>query len=194
MNAPEGSSDRVQYPEDEDLVQRCLAGDKRAWSALIDKYENLIFSIPVKLGFSREYAADVFQSVCLTLLRELPQLHEPRALPAWLIRMTARKCFRWEQEQRRYTGMDSKWDIPDETQTLPETMLQELEREQIIREAVNELSGECRRLIELLFFSSPPIPYEEAAKRLSLATGSIGATRMRCLDKLRRSLERRRFR
>lgn len=194
MNAPESSSDRAQYPEDEDLVQRCLAGDKRAWSALIDKYENLIFSIPVKLGFSREYAADVFQSVCLTLLRELPQLHEPRALPAWLIRMTARKCFRWEQEQRRYTGIDSKWDIPDETHTLPETMLQELEREQIIREAVNELSGECRRLIELLFFSSPPIPYEEAAKRLSLATGSIGATRMRCLDKLRRSLERRRFR
>src|SRR5690349_4800735 len=118
MKAPAGFSDRVQYPEDEDLVQRCLTGDERAWSALIDKYENLIFSIPVKLGLSREHAADVFQSVCLTLLRELPQLQEPRALPAWLIRMTARKCFRWEQEQRRCTGMDSKWDIPDETHTL----------------------------------------------------------------------------
>jgi RNA polymerase sigma factor (sigma-70 family) len=194
MNAPRSFSDRVQYPEDKDLVQRCLTGDERAWSALIDKYKNLIFSIPVKLGFDPEHAADVFQSVCLSLLRELPQLREPRALPTWLIRMTARKCFRWEQEQRRYTGMDSNWDAPDETRTLPETLMQELEREQIVREAVNGLSGECRRLIELLFFSSPPIPYEEAARRLSLATGSIGATRMRCLDKLRRTLERRHLR
>ncbi|HSU33010.1 MAG TPA: sigma-70 family RNA polymerase sigma factor [Bryobacteraceae bacterium] len=194
MNTQAMFSDRLNHGDDEALIQRCLNGDEQAWSALIERYKKLIFSIPVKLGFSREHAADVFQVVCLTLLRELPHLREPRALPAWLIQMTGRKCFRWAQDQRRYTGIDSELDTADKAQTLPEKMMEELEHEQIIREAVNELSGECRRLIELLFYSSPPISYEETAKRMGLAKGSIGATRMRCLDKLQRSLERRHIR
>jgi RNA polymerase sigma factor (sigma-70 family) len=183
-----------RYPDDEDLVSRCLKGDEEAWAALTDKYKNLVFSIPLKLGFKREDATEIFQSVCLTLLREVSQLKAPRALPAWLIQTTAHKCIRWEREQRRYTAVSSEWDAPDEKQVLPEKVIQELERELAVRAAVNELSAECKRLVNLLFYSNPPIPYEEAAKILGLAKGSIGATRMRCLEKLRRSLERRHIR
>jgi DNA-directed RNA polymerase specialized sigma24 family protein len=44
-------------------------------------------------------------------------------------------------------------------------------------------------MIELLFFASPPLPYAEVAKRLHLATGSIGFIRGRCLDRLKKILE-----
>jgi len=51
--------------EDARLIKDCLEGSESAWSALISKYKNLIFSIPMKYGFSRDDAADVFQAVCL---------------------------------------------------------------------------------------------------------------------------------
>ena len=35
---------------DEQLIHRCLDGDQQAWAALIDRYKNLIYSIPIKLG------------------------------------------------------------------------------------------------------------------------------------------------
>jgi hypothetical protein len=63
------------------LVRECLAGNEAAWAALIDKYKNLIYSIPIKRGFSPEDAADLFQSVCLDLLSELQRLRDPEALP-----------------------------------------------------------------------------------------------------------------
>ena len=50
------------------LVQECLKGSEEAWSALIDKYKNLIFSIPIKYGFSPDEAAEIFQAVCLLSL------------------------------------------------------------------------------------------------------------------------------
>jgi hypothetical protein len=44
-------------------------------------------------------------------------------------------------------------------------------------------------MIELLFFEHPPLPYNEVAERLSLARGSIGFIRGRCLKRLKRILE-----
>src|SRR5690349_21165430 len=76
-------------PEDETLVRECLLGSEKAWSELIDKYKNLIFSVPIKYGLPSEDASEIFQAVCLNLLRELPNLKKPRALAAWLIKATA---------------------------------------------------------------------------------------------------------
>ena len=91
---------RAAWP-DTRLVRECLEGNEEAWSALIDKYKNLIFSIPIKYGFSQDEATDIFQSVCLELLSELPKLREAKALPKWIMQITAHKCFHRKQQQQR---------------------------------------------------------------------------------------------
>ena len=40
-------------------------------------------------------------------------------------------------------------------------------------EALAELSRGCKRLVELLFFESPPVPYDDVAKTLGMAKGSM---------------------
>ena len=60
----------------------------------------------------------------------------------------------------------------------------------MLREALSELPPRCRELIRMLFFETPPVPYEEVARNLGLATGSVGFIRMRCLKRLRKRLER----
>lgn len=186
------TTDRAQ--EDEALVRECLNGNKSAWSALIDRYKSLIYSIPMKRGFSPEDANEIFQSVCLTLLNDLSSLREPRALAAWLIRLTSHQCLGWRRKGRRFTGEEiDESQRADDIDKLPDKLLQELEREQLIRAVLNEQSAECKQLIELLFFTNPPMPYAEAARAVGLAVGSIGATRGRCLEKLRQALDRRKF-
>ncbi len=182
-----------RFREDKQLVRECLLGSEEAWSELIDKYKSLIFSIPLKRGLPREDAAEIFQAVSVTLLEELSTLREPQALPAWLIRLTIRKCMRWNEDARRFGGEEIHDDSVVDTDRLPEDLLGELEREQILRESLAEASPECRQLIDLLFFNDPPLRYEQAAEALGLAKGSMGATRMRCLEKLRLSLDRKGF-
>jgi DNA-directed RNA polymerase specialized sigma24 family protein len=41
----------------------------------------------------------------------------------------------------------------------------------------------------MLFFETPARPYQEVARELGIATGSIGFIRGRCLKKLRQALE-----
>ena len=72
---------------------------------------------------------------------------------------------------------------------IPEYRLHELQREEALRTALRSLNPRCHQLVDMLFFESPARPYDEIAKSLALATGSIGAIRRRCLDELRKTLE-----
>jgi RNA polymerase sigma factor (sigma-70 family) len=173
------------------LVRDCLSGHEDAWSCLIEKYKALIYSIPVKYGLSQEDASDVFQATCLELLARLPDLQKPRALAKWLMQVAHHECYRWKRSQRRMVSRDAEPELPEPANpAIAESLIQQTEEEQILREAIQLLTPQCRRLVELLFFETPPRPYAEAAEELGLAPGSIGFTRKKCIDRLRRQLEK----
>lgn len=192
IGAAKMARDRYLSWPDERLVAECAKGNEQAWSALIDKYKNLIYSVPIKLGMYEE-AADIFQAVCLDLLADLPRLREPRALPKWLMQACYHKCLQYRrraEKQPPAADTDAAEIVVDPHTALPEELLCDLEKEQMVRDALSELSPRCERMIRMLFFETPARPYEEVAKELGLATGSIGFIRSRCLDKLRKQLEK----
>src|SRR6267154_50678 len=150
--------------DDTRLVKECLAGNHEA--------------------------ADVFQWTCMELLTRLPELRKPQALPKWLMQVAHHQCFRVKRHQQRLVSRDAEPDLPDpETPAIAETLMQQTQEEQMLREAMGSLSPQCRRLVELLFFEPPPRPYADVAAELGLALGSIGFTRQKCIERLRRSLD-----
>lgn len=173
------------------LVQECLQGSDVAWSALIDRYKNLIFSIPIKYGFSTDDASDIFQSVCVELLSELPKLRKPKALPKWIMQIAAHKCFHHKKQlQRTQTHDPDDQSLDASIPPRAEGILRQAQEEQTLRQAVRELPPRCRRLIQMLFFEEPPRPYQQLAASLGLATGSVGFIRQRCLERLRKQLSK----
>src|ERR1700690_445854 len=119
------------------LVKECLSGSEKAWSALVDQSKNLIFSIPIKYGFSSDDATDIFQAVCLDLLSELPKLRKVKALPKWIMQITAHKCFHRKQQQQRTEVLDpSAKEFDRSTPSRAQEILQETEDEHILRPAM----------------------------------------------------------
>jgi RNA polymerase sigma factor (sigma-70 family) len=175
------------------LVEECLRGHEQAWNVLVDRYKSLIFSIPIRYGAPQQDAADIFQAVCLDLFNELPRLRDAEALQGWLMRVTTHKCYRWRRQQPLTTEWDEQEVERVSTDGLPADIMAELEQEQLIRQALDELPPRCRQMIELLFFEQPPLPYDEVARRLRLAKGSIGFIRGRCLKRLKDILETKGF-
>jgi len=177
---------------DERLVSDCLRGDEQAWKALIDRYKNLIFSIPIKYGASREDAADLFQAVCIELFSELSNLRKAGSLRSWLITVSAHKAFHWKKKHRKQQGRevaDTAGDAFPEPAVIARDFIEAAEREQMVRDAVARLPARCEEMVRLLFYEQPPVPYSELAQRLGLASGSIGFIRGRCLKRLQKLLE-----
>jgi DNA-directed RNA polymerase specialized sigma24 family protein len=76
--------------------------------------------------------------------------------------------------------------VPDAAPSIEESMLTR-ERDAELYHAVLQLNERCQRLLRVLS-ASPPPRYETVSEALGLPIGSIGPTRGRCLDKLRRVL------
>jgi RNA polymerase sigma factor (sigma-70 family) len=176
------------------LVKECLSGNEEAWSALVDKYKALIFSIPIKYQLPSQEASDIFQVVCMELLASLPSLRKPKALPAWLMQVTHHECARWKRRQQRLISGDSESGVPEaEIPAMAESLIRQTQEEQILREAISSLAPQCQRLVAALFFETPARPYAEIAAELGLAVGSIGFTRQKCIERLRKSLQKQGF-
>ena len=193
--AAKRQKERQPSASDERLIKACLKDDPEAWAALIDKYKNLIYSIPIKLGMYQD-AADIFQAVCVDLLSELPRLREPRALPKWLIQTCYHKCLHHQRAFGRHVELepeDAEKPRDGSDPALPDHMLVQLEQEQMVRDAISEMPDRCERMIRMLFFETPSRRYDEVAKELGLATGSIGFIRGRCLAQLKKQLEKKGF-
>jgi len=171
------------------LVGRARDGDQAAWDQIIERFAPLVWSICRRFRLSDADSHDVGQSVWLRLVEYLPALREPAALPGWLATTTRRECMRvqrgaWQRE-RQLT--EPELNLPaDEETTQVDKWLIEAERNSALREAFSRLGERCKKLLSLLM-RDPPIAYSHISAQLSIPVGSIGPSRARCLDKLRRS-------
>lgn len=177
------------------LVAECLAGNERAWHALLERYKNLIYSIPLRYGAPQQDAADIFQAVCMDLFNQLARVRDAEALQGWLIRVTTNKCYHWRMSQAAgETGIEENGaERLSNGEPAAADVIVALEKEQMVRDAVGGLPARCREMIDLLFFEQPPMAYDEVARRLRLAKGSIGFIRGRCLKRLKKLLEEKGF-
>jgi len=169
-----------------DLVTRARTGDKRAWDALVERYAPLIWSICRRYRLGLADAEDVGQSVWLRLVDQLDKIREPAALAGWLVTTTRRECTRVLRTGRDMPSAGYAPErLPDEGSETAEQELLAAEQHAALREALADLPPFGQRLIAMLT-ADPPTPYAEISARLGIAVGSIGPTRARYLDRLRR--------
>ena len=175
-------------PPDNDLVVRARKGDKQAWDTLVERYAPLIWSICRRHQLSSAAADDTGQRVWLQLVTRLDEVRDPAALPGWLATTTQRECGSIRRATRRSQALGralAAEQIPGQQAGMAEQELLTAERHAALREALTRLPPCCQRLIAALI-EDPPVPYAQISARLSIPAGSIGPSRSRCLEKLRR--------
>lgn len=181
--------------DDAALVARCRQGDGGAWALLVARYQRLVHAVVRRTGLDDHAAADVFQTTFARLLEHLPRLSQPERLQAWIVTTAKREALRARERARRHLSLTREDDdegasiedsLADEA-PIAEEALAELQQLHRLRLGMDRLDSRCRQLLELVFRDEDEhLPYDEVARRLGVPTGSIGPTRSRCLDKLRR--------
>ncbi len=181
--------------EDAVLVARCREGDAAAWRLLVNRHQRLVYAIVMRLGLDEHGAADVFQTVFARLVQHLPQIVDPTRLRGWIAVTAKRETLLQLRRGRRTVSMTREgdeddetpdWDLIDESPR-PGDALDELQQLARLRNAMDQLDKRSRTLLLLLFRADgEKVAYEDVAQQLGLPVGSIGPTRARCLDKLRK--------
>lgn len=184
---------------EDDLLRACRAGDATAWQRLVEKYERLVYAIPLRMGLDREEAADIFQLTFAALLHSLDAIRDESRLGGWLATVARRQS--WAALRRRKAELN----LEDLTDTGPQDapswaeyadalgmsdahQLEAWELALWLNQGLAKLSRKCRDLLTALYLDVSEPSYADLSARLGIPLGSIGPTRARCLERLREAL------
>jgi RNA polymerase sigma factor (sigma-70 family) len=173
---------------DQELVIACCRGEPLAWDTLVERYQRLVYAIPLRVGLTADDAADVFQTVFVSLLEHLDSLNRPQGLAKWLISTAQRESWRVCRSRGRESSDDRDLALLPDGTANPETEVGNAVDQELALAALEQVGMPCRELLHLLYFDSTEPSYEEIGRQLQVPVGSIGPTRARCLQKLRNIL------
>ena len=179
---------RVSPADDAALVRAAAGGDQAAWDALVARFSGLVWSIARAHRINAADAADVSQTAWLRLVENLGRIRDPERVGAWLGTTARNECLRIIRRSGRQVPTDFEAGAEleaDETTPAPDAGLLAGERDAGLWQAFATISERCQVLLRLLI-TDPPPSYEEIGDILDMPLGSIGPTRARCLEHLRR--------
>jgi len=182
--------DEVLLP---DLVRAAADGDRASWDSLVVRFTPLVLSISARYRLGGHDAADVCQTVWLRLLKHVGTLRTPAALPGWIVTTARHECLRVLAGNQRLNSFDPMLEPPRAapqpspawTEDFSEGLIR-TERHEALLIAFADLPDRDRELL-LLLVKDPPPSYAEISAQLGIPIGSIGPTRARAIDRLRRN-------
>jgi len=169
------------------IWQKVLQGDDQQWSRLVRTLAPLVFTVARRAGLNERDAEDCAQQTWLALYKGRHDVKDPASLPAWLIRVVSRKAARMVRQRARQTEFGQEAESTSPT-LLPDEELIRLERLGQLELAFGQLDERCRRVLRAIFFSPPELTYNDLAQELGMSPNSLGPTRTRCINKLRKIL------
>jgi len=176
----------VDYERHARLYIAARAGDGLAQRTLVVELNELLWRAARRTGLDRESASDVVQTAWLRLWRTENELKQPRALTKWLLTTVSREAWKVVGHTRREIVADPIDFQEPVVEGIEDALVRDAERD-AVRRAFLVQSERCRRLLAFVATVARP-DYDVIADALGMKRGSIGPTRGRCLNKLRRTL------
>jgi RNA polymerase sigma factor (sigma-70 family) len=166
----------------QELIHRASRGDEEAWHELVHRHAAVVWSVTRAHRLRGADAADASQNTWAALAEHLPKLRDPERVAGWLATTARRECLRILLQGRREVPLDEI-----EVGTYEEPTVFRTARDKLLWQAFATLPGRCRQLLGLLAHA-PELTYVQLSRALGIKVNSIGQTRGRCLDVLRRRL------
>lgn len=168
------------------LVAAAAGGESAAWTALVQRFSHMVMSVARSCRLNDADVAEVHQVTWLRIVENIDRIEQPERIGAWLATTAKRESLRIVRMKGRVTfDHDALLQRPDTAAKPPETGPIDEERARAVRQAFAALPPHCKRLMSLMSGDEPP-SYKEISRALSMPIGSIGPTRGRCLEHLRR--------
>ena len=172
------------------LVGNAGDGDQEAWAELVRRFEGMIASVGRRYGLSQADIGELQQTTWLRLVENLHRLKQPERVGGWLATTASRQSLQLAKRASRYsTGADQLLaNLPDTDHGFEIELSPDSAECRALQRALDRLKPRCRTLLSLLMAEEGVTGYKELSQLLNMPIGSIGPTRARCLEHLRRLL------
>ena len=169
------------------LVRCAAEGDSDAWNQLVERFAGMVWAVTRSYRLNASDAADVSQTTWLRLVQHLDRIEQPERVGAWLAITARHEALRVARQASRQLPIGDHIiiDLVAEDGVSNDDALLANERARELWALVMRLPARCQLILRLLT-ADPPLSYRDLGEALDMPIGSIGPTRARCLEHLRK--------
>jgi RNA polymerase sigma factor (sigma-70 family) len=190
QRTPFGGSD--PYEDLADLVSKAAAGDQAAWNTIVGRFAGQVWVVCRSYRLSQADAADAFQQTWLRVLEHLDSVRDPARLGSWIKTTCKREVLATLRRAKRAqpVGDPEVLDRAADPDANPDEPVLLAAGNAELWTAFHRLNSRCQEVLRVLVVEADNgrPSYEDASAALGIPIGSLGPTRARCLDRLRRFL------
>jgi RNA polymerase sigma-70 factor, ECF subfamily len=185
----------VSEQTDQQLIQQTVGGDRSAFNALVQRYQDrLVHSLEHALG-SREEALDVAQQAFLLAWRKLSTFRQESGFYSWLYRISRNVAISRARRQKPGSGSLEHLQeaggyepIDRHPESSPERPLEQSEQVRLVQDALRRIAEEFRQPLVLKEIDG--LSYEEIAGILDIPLGTVRSRIFRARQELIEHLQR----
>lgn len=144
---------------DYDVIQKCIAGDKDAFSVLVSRYKNLVYSVILRMVNNPEEAADLSQEVFIKVYKNLDKYRTEYKFSTWIIKITTNRVIDYRRQKKQETVTFDDIAEPYSDMETPEESLVNNEEKQIVWGAVSDLPDMYK--IPIVLYHQQGLSYQE---------------------------------
>lgn len=156
---------------DYDLVRECLKGNTQAFSEIVTRYKNLVFSRVYALTGSYEDTLDLSQEIFVKVYRSLARYDSRYSFSAWIIRITLNHTIDYMRRNRLETLPLDEAEYRLSHSASPEQEYLEKEDREKLNGAIATLSDKYR--LPLVMYYSRGMKYKEIAQELGIPLSKV---------------------
>ena len=182
-------TDRPARDDVAGLIRAASGGDQASWERLVRQFGAMVWAVARAHRLGDAAAGDAVQATWLKLIEHLDDLNEPARVGAWLATTARRECLRVLRSSKREVLLGEELPEDEAPEAPADAELLLAERDLALWRSFSQLRSSDQALLRLLM-ADPPPAYEEISAALDVPIGSIGPTRARALERLRRQLGR----
>ena len=181
--------------EDKEIIEKVLAGDNDAFGLLVERYQNKIYNLCLRMCGNEDDAFDLTQDAFVRAWRNLGGFQFESAFSTWLFRLSSNICLDFLRAKKRRAAVsltvsdeedeESQLDLPDPGKS-PEEAVIAAEDRNLLTQALNSLPTDHRQIIVMRAIDD--LSYSQIAEILGIQEGTVKSRLSRARTALRNKL------
>jgi len=169
----------MENKDDNYYIEQVIKGQTSCYSYIVEKYQDIVFSIAMKVLGNREDAEEIAQESFIKAYKSLHTFKGKAKFSTWLYRITYNKCISEVRKKKQYFMSTDEIQIKDEAEEMKLDGIPEENRAKYIQAALKKLPEDEYTMILMYYFEDQSIDEVSAVTGLSPANTKVKLHRAR---------------
>ncbi|MFI5156029.1 MAG: RNA polymerase sigma factor [Chitinophagales bacterium] len=177
---------------DTDIIGRVIKGEQNLFTALVERYQNYVFTLVLRFTDSREDAEEISQDIFVKAYRSLADFRGESKFSTWLYTIVRTSCITFLRKKKLDTvSMDNERtmiQLENHESGFSANLVEKKSRQAMVNEAIQMLGREDAQIITLFYKGEQSL--EEISAVLGIEANTVKVKLHRARQKLKEKMEK----